>query len=342
MNSCPRCGQALDFAVPGFPCACTDCLSLWEIPAGDADGPQRPLRLPDLQSILHSDPGAAGVLKGIYGSIRSLSVIPEIPRRVIALIHDPIVGMKDVAALILDDAVLTMGLLRLVNSVAYSGREPVSDLGQACARLGLKDIANYMWASANASFYRTGPASFRKWLTRLWKHSAAAAECAQMLSQSIHLEQAHLAYVGALLHDAGKVVLLQAICNLPREASDAYVRSHQDARSLLEKYHAAVGLHTVQYMKTPPEVRSTTLYHHMPESAANPGAVRLARVVACANLLATEAGYDSHPSDAPPDAAGDCQHSLLTDLGLDEDAILAIREAVPERIESVLSTFIVD
>jgi len=337
---CPWCAHPLDEVARGFPCACGNCLSVWDIPRSEPCEPQPAFGVPDLRHVSRSDPLAASVLTGVYGSIRSLSVIPEIPQRAIGLLHDPLVEIGEVVDLIREDAVLTMGLIRLASSVAYGGRYATRDLKAACARLGIRGIAKFMWTALNASFYQKGAVPFRAWLARLWKHTAATAECAELLVQSTNLPEGHLAYVGALLHDVGKVVLLQAMCNLPSRAASAFIHAPHQTENLLRKYHAPFGLHTVQYMKAPPEVRTTTLYHHAVQAVADPRVARLTLLVAWANLLATEAGYgayateDQSPADRP-------ERPPLMDLGLKEDALQQIREAIPERLDGILSTFAV-
>ena len=324
----------------GFPCACVNCLTAWDIPGEEPCEPRPIPTVPDLRSVARSDPRAAGVVQGMYGSIRSLSVIPEVPRRVIALVHDPLADAGALAALIRDDSVLTMGILRLANSVAYAGRETTQDLKMACARVGLKRVASFMWTALNASVYMKGPSRFRPWLNRLWKHSAAAAECAELLAHAMHEPDDHLAYVGALLHDVGKVVLLQAICSLPGQAAAAFADARLDTETLVRTYHAGVGLHAVQYMKSAPEIRTTTLHHHSPQAVTEPRLARLTLLVAGASALATEAGYGAYPAETPG-GAEEPGHPLLAELGLEEDAIQAIRDAIPERIEAILSTFAV-
>jgi len=231
-----------------------------------------------------------------------------------------------------------LGSLRLANSVAHGARQPTQDLRAACARLGVKGIAKLMWTALNASLYRKGLALFRTQVVRLWKHGTAAAECAELMVEAANVPEGHLVYVGTLLHDVGKMVLLQAVCNLPGREASFFARSSSDTENLLRTYHAPLGLHAVQCMKAPPEVRATTLYHHSPRVVTDPRVARLTLLVACANTLATEAGYGAYTTEVPPDMEGP-DRSLLMDLGLKEDALQTIKEAIPERIEAILSTF---
>ena len=338
---CPWCAHVLDDPVRGFPCGCGNCLNVWDIPSDEPWEPQRVSAAPDLQHISRSDPRAAAVFKGVYSCIRSVSVIPEVPQRAIGLLHDPLVDIGEIADLIREDAVLTLGTLRLANSVAYGARQTTQDLKAACTRLGVKGIAKLMWTALNASLYRKGLAPFRTQLVRLWKHSTAVAECAELLVEATNVPEDHLVYVGALLHDVGKVVLLQAVCNLPARAVSAFARSPRDTENLLRTYHAPLGLHAVQYMKAPPEVRTITLHHHSVEMVTDPRVAQFTRLVACANALAGEAGYDAYATEGQS-AADTSERTCLLNLGLKENAMQEIREAIPERVEGILSTFAVE
>ena len=330
---CPWCGHELDHVQPGALCACVNCLNPSFVPEDGVSEPKMVGEMGDARDAALSSPAVAEVVSRLYGVIRALPVLPEIPQRVISLLHDPLASLEEVARVTNEDAVLTMQMLHVANSAAYGGRTEVRDLRVACARLGLKTVANLMWAAVNRSLYRQGPTEFRDWVVRLWDHSLATAQCADWLAATLGMPKTPTWFVAAIVHDVGKLVLLEVMRHRPSPAIRALARSPEAVLRLFDTYHALAGLHVVQYMEMPLDLRATTFFHHSPDSALH--FARQAHVVAYADHLARVAGHGSGTEAPDPTVA----HPSAAALDLKDHQIRELQRQIGDHLESVLSTF---
>ena len=95
------------------------------------------------------------VLKLVPKTIENLPVLPEIPRRVITTVHDPISDIKDISTIIEGDPAFSTKILSLANSAYFATVSEINDLDTACSRLGMKAIAKIATALAYENQYRS-------------------------------------------------------------------------------------------------------------------------------------------------------------------------------------------
>ena len=322
MALCRACAHVLDYYQPNTVCGCANCLCAnWASGSAD-DGSSH--------AFLETDAPRPGTAQGqallsIYGVIRSLPVPDELPQRVIARIHDPIAGPSDVAATICEDPVLAMRVIKMSNSAAYVGLAPIRDLSSACARLGMKTLASLMWAIIGKPAYRAGCSAFGPLRERLWRHALAVAYCAQTVALATPSAREESWFLAGLVHDVGKVVLLDAIVTHNSPEMKDLRNSDQAVLEVLGRVHALAGLHVVQYMQLPVDIRVSTYLHHGPEKVGPGADGRGAYIVSIADHLANVFGYGVD-GDARSDA----------DIESAADAVGLARERL-ERISASLS-----
>ncbi len=137
-----------------------------------------------------------------------LPSLPSIYTQLTEKMRDPECGIDDVAELVARDISLTARVLKLVNSAFFGLRQQVSSLNEAVNYLGLDTLkALVLSINAFAQFETKALAGFS--LESLWNHSLLTAGCAKLIAE-METGNGRLvdeAFVAAMLHDTGKLVL---------------------------------------------------------------------------------------------------------------------------------------
>lgn len=134
--------------------------------------------------------------------------LPSLPTTVVALgqaVSDDRCTVDRILGILAKDPPLSASLLRLANSIAYSGDNKVSDLRNAVMRLGYDAILNL---GRTAAVIRNFRGANHLNPLHLWQHSVAVGMVAKGVCRLLKkrgLEET--AFLAGLLHDIGKIAL---------------------------------------------------------------------------------------------------------------------------------------
>jgi putative nucleotidyltransferase with HDIG domain len=254
--------------------------------------------------------------------------IPTLPGVVLKLremIADPKSGASDVGQLVAQDPPLAAKVLKIANSSYYGLSQRTVSTEQACTVLGLRVLRNVVTQAAVMTRYEHLHGRGLD-LDALWRHCQLVAQVSYSLARA---SRAHLGLTPeelqscGLLHDLGKVVLLESlgdeyngVLDLAREQD---LPVHVAERRVLGFDHTDVGSLVAIQWGLPTAVAGVIQFHHGPREAvaANPAVA----LVANANLLVhrTEAGNLVA-------AAGTLDAATQRLLGLDAAAVTAAVE----------------
>jgi HD-like signal output (HDOD) protein len=232
---------------------------------------------------------ALETLRRITGKTGDLPPFPATALKAIRMTEDPGVSLRDLQAVISKDQSLCARVLRIVNSPIYGLRSEISTVSHAVALLGLEVLRTTLMAAAVQQLYG-GPKMLGHDLTTklLAGHSWGAAVAARKVAARVKFPSLEEAFLCGLMHDIGKIVLLQ---NFPARyseiLSDAYrgtiESSHGIELDILGFSHAHVGALLAERWNFPPQLWEAILYHHEPAQA--PTHYLLAGVVSLADAL---------------------------------------------------------
>ena len=137
---------------------------------------------------------------------QALPAAPRIFARVSALLNDENSSIDEITSLLKRDPALTARILRMSNSVAYAGNEPVDSLDEAVQRVGFGDtyrIVGFATAAQvvqqHLGFYGVSAAQFRE-------NALLTALIMERLADLAGLDT-RSAYTAGLLRSIGKVAL---------------------------------------------------------------------------------------------------------------------------------------
>ncbi len=168
-----------------------------------------------------------------------LPTLPDTTLRARRLLDSGRVTAQQLSRLIGTDAVLSARLLRVANSPLYRGRRKIRDLKSAITRLGFGAVRSVITSIAMEQLYhhRLSSPAKRRFLEQTWDHSVHVAALAHVIARDFTDIPPDQALLGGLIHDIGKLPILEYAELLPEVMAD-----DQLLDKLLTVLHTKVGI----------------------------------------------------------------------------------------------------
>jgi putative nucleotidyltransferase with HDIG domain len=223
--------------------------------------------------------------------LTQLESIPSVAVKVIEVAGRDDSSLDELGRLIESDQTLASKVLKAANSTFIGYPRQVQTLRRALTLLGLDMVRCLALSMVISKLYladRTGRA--RGFLNGLWNHSLACAVTSELLAAEGSDVDPKVAFVAGLLHDIGKLVLLQwdwtvysAILDRAGEGSLSLDRlEHRE----LGTSHCQVGSQLLSAWGFPQALGESILNHHVPsKQLQDDPQARLTMTVKCANGL---------------------------------------------------------
>ncbi|MGB9913457.1 MAG: HDOD domain-containing protein, partial [Candidatus Kapaibacteriota bacterium] len=142
--------------------------------------------------------------------IQELATLPTVTTKILQQIEDNNVDIRNIAHTIETDASLTAKVLKVANSAIYGLRTPVTSISQAIITIGLNRLANIVIGISIFSRFMLKSQQYTKQLMeKFWWHSASTGVVSKSLSSRIGKNYKELEFIGGLLHDFGKLIMMQ-------------------------------------------------------------------------------------------------------------------------------------
>ena len=198
-------------------------------------------------------------------SIRELPTLPMIANRVNALLYNPRSSAQDLQEVIEKDQSITAKVLRLVNSAQYSLPKRVTNIAQAIALLGYKNISYIvMTLSVFDTLKAVKRGSFDR--RKFWIHSIATGLISMKIAERCMFPMTEDIFTAGLLHDLGKVFMdgyLHAeFESIVRLAEDRNISFFEAENILYDVDHAKIGELITRMWKLPLPVIAAVKHHH--------------------------------------------------------------------------------
>ena len=235
--------------------------------------------------------------------IRDIPTLPTIVFELNSLLDDPDASVASVCETIEKDQAIALKVLKLVNSAFYGFKSRVSDVRHALVLLGFIALHNVI---ISVSIINTLPRNilFQDFkMDAFWRHSLAVAVTSKNISQKSGLGLPDNCFVGGLLHDVGKIILVQYFPDLFVKAW-TYMQTesrsfHEAEQHELPTDHAVIGAHLAERWALPTGLIEAIRWHqnYHPEI---PNA-NFVMIIYLANILVNS--YDQNP---------DCEIEMAT------------------------------
>jgi HD-like signal output (HDOD) protein len=148
----------------------------------------------------------------VFEQIEKMGELPSLPQTLLTIqkvANDERSCADDLARSILRDQALTMRVLKVVNSALYQRRnqEKIRTVRRAVIVMGFETVRKL--ALGLSVFDMMSKLSRSPWLAEISRHSLITAGFAQVLAEKSGTVKPEEAFVTALIHDIGKVALLE-------------------------------------------------------------------------------------------------------------------------------------
>lgn len=197
------------------------------------------------------------VTKRIASGATRLPVFDGTALRLRTLLADPDVDVDTLVSLIETDPVL-----RLANSSFFGGLSRVRNVDAAVLRLGTEKVAQLALLVAQGAAYQVRWVELKPLVAGLWTHAVACALGCQWLCAKIDRpDLASQAFLGGMLHDIGKLLLLRVVDDL-RAQNPRFRPGTELLHELLRSAHAAHGEALVRAWNIPDPYPHLVGHHH--------------------------------------------------------------------------------
>ncbi len=217
-------------------------------------------------------------LQSIVAKIDRLPSLSDNLRRLHQLLESPEASLDEISSIVGSDVSMTAKVLQLVNSPCFGLSRPVVTAHHAIALLGYSRVRPLV-LSAGIFAECDRSVSFPQ-MDHFMRHHAGVAIRAQSIAACLsdELLAAEYAYLAGMLHDVGKLVLLQYDPPRYRQvdalASEEGLPTWQSETRLFGTSHAEIGAYLLGLWGFPTPVVDAVLRHHRPAESTAQDALR--------------------------------------------------------------------
>lgn len=230
------------------------------------------------------------IRKAVEADEVELPPLPELVIKLRELLADDRADVRKVTELVRNEPAVVASLLRFANSAVFGGLRPITDLNQAIARLGLKQVSSLVTAMQLKDQFSESDKERAAILKLLWDHSVACAYFSQRLAERNGTVDAEQAFLAGLLHDIGRLIVLRAVDHL--EGADGTRITGPVLDDLMTAMNNELGHLTLTRWKLP-EILAEVALRHGEESASDDPT--LLTIVQAADVMSRKMGFHIDP-----------------------------------------------
>lgn len=223
-------------------------------------------KLPEISTPDAEEIGRINPTQLIRGEDQLVS-LPNVYTRIVETLNSPRASSSMVADIVSKDTSLAVRLLRLVNSAFYGFPSKIDSISRGITLIGTNELMTLSLGISVVRMFKDIPEELMNMET-FWRHSIRCGLFAQVLaSHRVGLSEEKL-FVGGLLHDIGRLVMIRKIptkyarvIHLAREEKIPLCRAEQ---KLLHCDHAEIGRMLAVKWHLPTALTQMIGGHHSP------------------------------------------------------------------------------
>ena len=239
--------------------------------------------------------------------IEDLPTLPTVAMEVNKMLLNYDTTIKELSDTIEKDQAMVSKILKLVNSSFFGLRGKISTISHSIVVLGFNTIRNAVVSISIIDAFSVKEALDGFDITDFWKHSLSVAVTSKYLAEKTGIRSSDDCFVGGLLHDMGKIVLLQHFKDLFQKVWLAIegnnLSFYEAEKTQIPIDHAQIGGYLARKWQLPAALVDAIQYHHSVKSDADDQ--NLSMIIHAANIIANTYAEDSKNnlklSDIHPD-----------------------------------------
>jgi putative nucleotidyltransferase with HDIG domain len=195
--------------------------------------------------------------------------------------------MQAVVDLLKQDPAIATRLISVSNSAFYRGVKKSTAVDQAVRRLGIDRTMEVVMSICCRGYFVTNHAAYKKLVEELWWHCLACAHTTEMVSRHLGLNIEEDFFSLGLLHDIGKLVLIQVAGDLAQPKKYKMDIHFDDLQSMMTAHHRRFGASVLKKWGYPKTFTALIQRHWTQDGPSSSSA----QVLHQAHLLAKTAGF---------------------------------------------------
>jgi putative nucleotidyltransferase with HDIG domain len=276
-------------------------------------------------------------LDKIVSTIGELPAVPAVMSAAMALTSNLEANTSDIVRVLSSDQSLTAKVLKIANSPFYGRMKDVQTVHEAVITLGFEALRSIVIAGSAHKLYSIESKSETQ--NKLWKHSLSVAIAGRQISEHLGHPEGEEIFIAALLHDIGKLVMLQKFPEWYQQVVDEVEEKQCSFRKIEHRVfhfdHTDVAsLLLAEWGFPVPLVRAVSR-HHRPPSFRRGGSIPISQVVNLANYVAKPLDVGFKDEIIEP---LECIQSAI-DMGISQDELDEIFEKLQARFETESRVF---
>jgi putative nucleotidyltransferase with HDIG domain len=275
------------------------------------------------------------IAKRISQNRLAVPSMPAVAVRCLEQLRDKNAKFSELAATVEKDPLIASRLLRIVNSPAYGGREPITRLENAISRLGMKPFKMILIELSAREVFVSKSQRIRQAFRGIWEHCLAVGMLARDIAGKLPgAADGESVYLAGLFHDVGKPVvgalLLEAERSLLEELDEPFMTDTLWIK-VVDDAHRDVGAALASQWTLPASVAKAIAGCDAYEESA--GRASCTNLVRYANALAKRQGLYVGAVSTDELAVIIAEGRRI--LGVDEAIENALLSGLAERVEAI-------
>ncbi len=268
--------------------------------------------------------------------IDTLPTIPVVVSRIGELVADPRSNADKLSEVLKSDQSLSAKVLKLANSAYYGIPGGVADVRRAVSFLGFNTL-HQLALSVSVLSALSGKDSDVLKLRQLWQHALGCAALAEIIARRIGAPEPGSFFTAGLLHDIGKVALIevmpQQFLRAVEVARASGILVGEAERAIGIPTHAAAGTRLAERWRFPMALRAAIRHAEHGDPAVRAALPRqvlpYADVVALANTMVRRFSFGDPGDNVTPEL----DPQLLDHLNLSALALEQLRDELLRTVE---------
>lgn len=288
-------------------------------------------------------PGTDRIKKRLE-SIEKLPTLPGVIEKLESAVRDEDSDAGRIAGIIKDDPAIMARVMKVVNSVFYSGVSEPPGIRSAVVRLGFRTVSNI--AMSAAVFSTFPPGKGRVFDRRgFWRHSICTGIAAECLHEKLPVfSELGIAreelQIAGLVHDIGKIIFEQFF-------HEQFVRALEISGSrgiplssaecgVIGADHCAAGAWLGRKWNLPPGILAVIRWHHSPNNA-DPRYQSLVSACCLADLVVNAAGIGESGN-----SCNGLEQKIEHEFDLEEKFLVKLIDLIHQKAENSLLLELLD
>ena len=245
---------------------------------------------------------------------------------------------NSIADLLKKDIAISAELIRMSNSAYYKGITEIKSLEQAVSRVGIAVTEQVVDELSRRESFVMKEKKYRSLIENVWQHSIACAYASELAANLINAKTAVDPFTMGLLHDIGKLALLQMIAQMEHRGK---FKQEIDTAILVRTItdnHPLFGAKLLEKWKSAKAYIHIVLHHssliRQDDGEEEKKIATELLIVHFANMLAKSIGYDLHSNGNPDIDLVEVESAQQLNLGPQQ--ISEIKEKVIGKMKEAL------